>query len=243
MAAELAAAEKLVTEPVVGTGIRRPKLDGPALIRGQGLRRDLGEGRALTLPDFLLSAGQSLAIVGPSGSGKSTLLALLAGLVAPSAGELTVAGRRLDNATADGWRARLAFVPQSPHFSHASLRTNLRRFAPYAGDDALRAALEAASATRIEARLPRGFDTRLGETGHGVSGGEARRLTIARVLASDADVILADEPTADLDVDTARAVTDALMALKAEGRSLIVATHDLELAARMDSRIDLGSPR
>lgn len=240
VAVELEAAEKLVIEPVVGTGNRRPKLDGPASISSHGLRRDLGDGRTLTLPDFRLPPGQSLAITGPSGSGKSTLLALLAGLVAPSSGELTVAGRRLDDATADGWRARLAFVPQNPHFSHASLRTNLRRFAPDAEDDALRAALNAASANWIEARLPRGLDTRLGETGHGVSGGEARRLTIARVLASDADVILADEPTADLDADTARAVTDALMALKAEGRSLIVATHDLELAARMDVRIDLG---
>jgi ATP-binding cassette, subfamily C, bacterial CydD len=242
VADELKAGEKSPHEPVVGSGHRASRLDGPASIRCDGVSRELSDGSALSIPDFILLPGQSLAITGPSGSGKSTLLALIAGLVAPSSGGLTVAGRLLEDENADGWRARLAFIPQTPHFSHESLRTNLRRFAPDADDARLLDALRAASADWIEARLPRGLDTRLGETGHGVSGGEARRLTIARVLSSDADVILADEPTADLDAETARAVTEALMALKARGKSLIVATHDLELAEHMDLRIDLRRP-
>lgn len=83
--------------------------------------------------------------------------------------------------------------------------------------------------------------TRLGETGAGLSGGEARRMTLARAILSAPDLILADEPTADLDSATATLVTDGLLAEAARGATLIIATHDPALAARMDRVIDLGA--
>lgn len=89
-------------------------------------------------------------------------------------------------------------------------------------------------------RLPYGLRTRLGETGGGVSGGEARRLMIARAILSGRELILADEPTADLDPDTAAMIIRALMHLKENGHSVIVATHDPDLAALMDRRVEVG---
>jgi ATP-binding cassette subfamily C protein CydD len=100
-------------------------------------------------------------------------------------------------------------------------------------------ALALAEASGIVERLSDGLETRLGEAGGGVSGGEARRLMIARAVLSGRELILADEPTADLDPDTAALVVRALTRLKADGHSLIVATHDPVLAAAMDRAVEL----
>jgi ATP-binding cassette subfamily C protein CydD len=104
----------------------------------------------------------------------------------------------------------------------------------------LAAALDMAAVAQVVRDMPQGLGTRLGETGAGLSGGEARRLTLARAIFAGPDLILADEPTADLDPATALAVTEGLLAEAARGATLIVATHDITLAARMDRVIDLG---
>ena len=220
--------------PLLGRGAAAARLSGRAEIVATGLRVHLGH-RVLALPDVRLAAGETLALLGPSGSGKTTLLRLLAGMLRPDAGHITVAGQALNDQTADGWRARLGWMPQQPHFLNASLRHNLGfgRF----GD--LAPALAAVSMQDVVAALPQGLSTRLGEGGGGLSGGEARRLTLARALHAKPDVLMADEPTADLDALTAEAVTAGLMALADSGCSLIIATHDEALANRMDRVIRL----
>jgi len=220
--------------PLLGSGGAVDRLAGAPTIRTRGLMVD--HGTPLRFADITLAPGDSLAITGPSGSGKTTLLALLAGLSAPDAGQIEVAGQRLDNATADAWRARLAWMPQGVHFLSGSLRHNL---APGAPAGALADALSRARAQAVVQRLPRGLETRLGELGAGVSGGEARRLMLARAIHAAPDVLIADEPTADLDPETAQEVTEQLLALSRKGVTLIVATHDLRLAARMDQRLEL----
>ena len=161
----------------------------------------------------------------------------MAGLTLPDHGEVRVAGQPLSTANADAWRARLGWMPQAPHFLTGSLRANLTL--GRTGD--LVHALATAAAGDVVGRLPRGLNTRLGETGAGLSGGEARRMTLARAILSVPDLILADEPTADLDSATATLVIDGLLAEAARGATLIIATHDPVLAARMDRVIDLGA--
>ena len=241
---ELDALDERPVLPLPGGSAPAPALAGPAHIRAKGLAVQLPE-RRLTFPDLDIAPGARVALMGPSGSGKSTLLALLAGLRGPDGGQIEVAGQPLDDRSAAAWRARIGWLPQEVHFLNRSLLGNLT-LSQDAGDvDPARvtAALRNARAEAIVARLPRGLHTRLGETGMGVSGGEARRLLIARLWLTEADVILADEPTADLDAETARAVTEGLLALAQDGRSLIVATHDAGLAARMDTilRLPAGS--
>ncbi len=190
--------------------------------------------RRLVLPDGVLHPGEAVALSGPSGSGKTTWLLALAGLVAVP-GDIRLGDLLLSPATADALRASMALIPQHPRFPDLPLEDWLGP-----ADPVLRqAALRAARAGEVVAALPRGLATRLGETGGGVSGGEARRLMVARALLARPAILLADEPTADLDPASAAAVTDALLALRAQGTALLVATHDEALMARMDRVIRL----
>ncbi len=237
VAQEYADWTKVESPELLGVGAQAQKLQGPAEIAIKGLCLAQPGGRSIRYPDFTLQAGGSLALTGPSGVGKTTLLRALAGLVKAKEGQITVAGTALDAESADGWRARLGWMPQSPHFLGASLWQNIAL--GRSGD--LAGALALAQADELIPGLPHGLQTRLGETGNGLSGGEARRFTLARAVFAGPDVVLADEPTADLDAETASAVTDGLMALAKAGCTLIVATHDPAVAARMDRVIALES--
>ena len=232
VAKELSEWEAGETASLLGAGGPATALSGPATITLKGCT--LPDGR--TLPDMTIQEGETVALVGPSGAGKTTALRLMAGLLTPTSGTVNVAGSPLSQQTADGWRARIGWMPQAPHFLNASLRQNLTL--GRGGDP--KAALNKAAVTDVVAALPKGLNTRLGETGGGLSGGEARRFTLARAIHSNPDVILADEPTADLDTATAQTVTDGLLAQAKLGATLIVATHDNTLAARMDRIIKIG---
>ncbi|WP_238368433.1 ATP-binding cassette domain-containing protein [Mesobacterium pallidum] len=212
--------------PILGRGARgRRGAGAPSLVLCGGVAR------GIALPGITLSAGQSLAVTGPSGAGKSTLLDVLAGLLPLERGTLAVDGAALDHTTADGWRARLAFVPQVVHVPDVTLGAYLDPLAT--GVDPAEA-LAKAEAGGIVAALRDGLGTRLGETGAGVSGGEARRLALARAFVAGADVILADEPTADLDTDTGAKVIAALRRAQKDGAIVIAATHDPALIVALD---------
>ncbi|MCB9957955.1 MAG: thiol reductant ABC exporter subunit CydD [Rhodospirillaceae bacterium] len=223
---------------ILGKGAGDVPSAGAPAIRLEDVSFAYAEGRpVLDGVDLEIRPGSRVAITGPSGAGKSTLLGLIAGFLGPGAGRIEAAGRPLDAASADGWRARIAWIGQRPHFVAGSLRANLALYGAAPAGEGLERALKVADAAGVVAAAPRGLATAIGETGHGVSGGEARRLALARAaLAPGRDVVLADEPTAELDAETAAVVSDGLMDLAA-GRTLIVATHDEALAARMDVRL------
>ncbi|RKQ72843.1 thiol reductant ABC exporter subunit CydD [Oceanibaculum indicum] len=224
---------------LLGEGAAAAPLTGPAHIRLINVRFGYdGIRPVLAGLDLDIPSGEKLALVGPSGSGKSTILALIAGLLRADAGSVEVAGQALTDETADGWRTRLAWVGQRPYFLHGSLRRNLTLGHPDRSPVEIADALHLASAGAVVARLPRGDATLLGEAGQGISGGEGQRLAVARAALRGADIILADEPTAHLDAETAEAVVEGLFRL-AEGRTLIIATHDEALAARCDRIVRL----
>ncbi|SHE87856.1 ATP-binding cassette, subfamily C, CydD [Litoreibacter ascidiaceicola] len=227
---ELDAVERVA---FLGAARATAPLSGPISLELCGAAVAYSE-RILPLPNFKLNAGESVALVGPSGAGKSTTLEAIAGLVPLALGHITVCGETLDEDKADAWRARIALIPQKPHFSDQRLRHWLD---PDADEADLWGALTLAEADRIVARLPDGLDTHLGETGGGVSGGEARRLMVARAVLSGRELILADEPTADLDPETAALVIASLKRLKDAGHSLIVATHDPAVFGAMDATV------
>ena len=164
-------------------------------------------------------------------------MAAIAGLVPLASGDIEVNGRSLNEKTADAWRARLALVPQRPHFPDETLQEWLD---PRGTGVDPTSALQMAAALDIVARLPDGLETRLGESGGGVSGGEARRLLLARAIMTGASLLLADEPTADLDADTANIIIRSLRSFQDAGGTVIVATHDPRLATAMDHRIEVA---
>ncbi|MBI1265334.1 MAG: thiol reductant ABC exporter subunit CydD [Alphaproteobacteria bacterium] len=169
---------------------------------------------------FTAPAGEITALWGPSGVGKSTALKLLMGYAPLTNGELRLDDRALTAplAGAAGW------VGQRARLFHGSVRENIALFDPGMPGAAILAAAEAAGVMEFAASLPDGLDTRLGEQGAGVSGGQAQRIALARALAADRKLILLDEPTAHLDGDSEQRFVEALRAA-ARGRTVIIATH------------------
>lgn len=207
----------------------------------QNLRFRYDSGSAPVLDGFHLSVarGEHIALLGPSGSGKSTLLALIAGLAPVEAGRILIDGQVLDAGSAASRRRRMGWIGQRPHLFAGRLVGNVALNRPDLGLARIATALDLARLDDVAAH--RG-NAPIGEGGSGLSGGEALRLALARACADpDVGLILADEPTAHLDTRTAAEITEGLLSL-AEGRTLIVATHDPALAAQMDRVVRLGAP-
>ena len=217
------------------------------MIHVAGLRKTFPSpgGETLTVLEdlsFGLRPGSSLAIQGPSGSGKSTLLAILAGLERPSAGTVTVAGRRVDAMTErelSAFRARtMGFIFQSFHLlQHFSALQNVVIGAEIAGIpapmDRARKALE-----RV------GLGDRTGHLPGQLSGGECQRVAIARATVTRPALLLCDEPTGSLDPRNADRVFELIMDLHRElGTTLVLVTHDPHLAPSMESRLRLERGR
>ncbi|NUT36127.1 MAG: ABC transporter ATP-binding protein [Hamadaea sp.] len=195
---------------------------------------------ALRGVSFTVERGDYVAIVGPSGSGKSTLMHLLGGLDRPSAGALRIDGRDVAELTpADLAHLRnevIGFVFQSFHLlARTTAVDNVALPLVYRGLSA-RERRERARATLVKVGLEHRMDHRPNQ----LSGGEQQRVAIARALVTDPTVLLADEPTGNLDTATGRAVLELLERLNAEsGAALVMVTHDREVAARARRQIQM----
>ncbi len=203
--------------------------EGPVGVAVRGLRfAHGGEPACFDGFDLHVAPGEHVALVGASGAGKSTLLALLAGLAAPQQGTIVIGGVPMSPHSAASLRARIAWMGQRPHVFAGPVQANVAL--GRAGAVQVEAAMRFAALDEVAQAHP---GTALGEGGVGLSGGEAVRLALARMAVQpQAGLLLVDEPTAHLDIDTAQRVIDALLTL-ARGRTLIVATHDPRLAARI----------
>lgn len=193
-------------------------------------------GRELPLlheTDLALAPGESVALMGDSGIGKSSLLETLAGLRPAAQGRILLDGAELPDWDATGLRRRVALIGQHPYLQPESIASNLRLAAPQASEAELLAAASQAGMDDFLAELPQGLETRLGQRGYGLSGGQAQRVALARLFLRDPGLILLDEPTAHLDALNRDRVVDAILAF-ASGRTLLLATHDIAVARRMD---------
>lgn len=183
--------------------------------------------------DVTVPRGTWLGVRGVSGGGKSTLLHLLAGFLTPTRGQVLLFGHP-PSAVAIGWLSQTPFVLQG------SWADNLRWAAPDASDDALWHVLERLGLDHVVAQRGEGLAAPLSDTGMGLSGGQLRRLALARLLLADYPVVILDEPTTGLDPESAVYVQRALAQLKTSGTTVVVASHDEQLLKLADQHVDLG---
>lgn len=196
-------------------------------VRHAGMSEPVLDGLDLDLP-----AGARVAITGVSGSGKSTLVNVLTRLLPCEAGQVSLDGRPIEVYAGDAVRAKMAVVEQRTQLFSASLRENLCIAAPDASEGAMRDALRIAQLMPFVETLGDGLDTWLGESGVQLSGGEARRVAIARAVLADRPILLLDEPTEGLDADTAAALMQALGDWS-HGRSVLLISHRLGAVSRL----------
>lgn len=189
-----------------------------------------------------IQANSITALVGASGSGKSTLARLLLGLAQPESGQITVNSIDLAQLDQTAWRSRLAWVPQQPFFFSATIRENLLLGRPNVDQHTIQQALAAAALTDVIKALPEGLATRLGDRGAGLSGGELRRLALARVFLRDAGLVVLDEPTAGLDAENEQLVLNAVEQLAA-GRTVLIISHREATISRCQQIVVLAAGR
>ena len=200
------------------------------------------DGLVLDGVDLELHRGETVALVGPSGSGKSTIASIVLGLADPTDGRVLVGGteRAADDLAA--WRRSVAWVPQRATIFSGTVADNIRLGDAHADDAAVRAAARLAGADAFVDALPDGYETRVGDGGRPLSAGEAQRIALARAFVRDAELVVLDEPTANLDPANAEAIGGVLQQLSV-GRTVLVIAHRPELAQRADRIVRLANGR
>ena len=209
------------------------RADGVGYLHGEGL----GLGRAT----FELTHGQWLGVSGASGGGKTTLLDIVAGLLAPQHGQVTVDGQPLTGAHLARWRAALAYVGQDGSVFDDSVRGNLLAEGAVADDELLWSVLQRVGLDKRVRAFRGGLDERIGDRGSQLSGGERQRLAIARALLRRPSLLILDEATSALDPETEASVLAALRALEPRPAAILVAHRPSSLAhCDVRARIDAG---
>jgi subfamily B ATP-binding cassette protein HlyB/CyaB len=186
-----------------------------------------------------LRPGQLTALMGPSGSGKSTLTKLLLGFYPPSEGQVLIDGRDLRNLSANELRAAFGVVPQETVLFAGTIYENLVMANPHAGFQDVMEACHKAEIHDVIERLPHGYQTMLGEHGVGLSGGQTQRIAIARALLKRPSVLIFDEATSNLDVETSEHLARTINQLKGSTTILFI-THHVPRGLAVDAIVRLG---
>jgi len=192
------------------------------------------EGAALTAVTLKIEPGKSYGAVGPSGAGKSTLIDLIAGLLEPTDGVVSVDGHPLEIDSNRAWRRRFSYVSQRPFLLDASMRENIV-FGTTAkvDEERLTWSIALARLEKVVDRLPKGLSSRLGEQANLLSGGERQRVAIARALYRGADILVLDEATSSLDTLVEREIAESIKELRGVVTTIIV-SHRLGLVRGCD---------
>jgi ABC-2 type transport system ATP-binding protein len=195
------------------------------------LTRRFGQRVAVEEATFDVERGEIFALLGPNGAGKTTTLRLLAGLIEPSAGEVHLAGHRVERGNADRLRARVGFLTEAPGlWDRLTLRENLLTYARLHGLANPRGAVERSLITF-------GLADRAEEPAALLSKGLKQRVAIARTLLHDPDIVLLDEPTSGLDPESARDVRELILTLRREQHAVVLSTHNLDEVERIATRV------
>ncbi len=180
-----------------------------------------------------IKAGERVGLVGHSGSGKTTFVKLIQRLYDVTGGRITIDGQNVADATQQSLRAQIAIVPQEPILFHRTLAENIGYGRPGASQEEIERAARLANAHDFIARLPKGYQTLVGERGVKLSGGERQRIALARAFLVDAPILILDEATSSLDSESEQLIQAAVERLL-KGRTAIVIAHRLSTVRSLD---------
>ena len=221
-----------------------PLPDGPIEFRAVTYRHGEGDAaeRGVSALDLVIEPAECVGMTGASGAGKTTFADLLAGLLTPQEGGISIGGVPLTAAALDAWRAGIAYVAQDAFLFHDSVRRNLAWMAPEASEEAMWRALEIAGAADLVRRMDTGLETVVGERGTLVSGGERQCLALARAVLRAPRVLILDEATSAIDASGERAILQRLRALDPRPTIVLIA-HRAESLALCDRVLTLEDGR
>ncbi|QEC49836.1 thiol reductant ABC exporter subunit CydC [Baekduia soli] len=237
--------EEIVDAPVPVTDPADPAAlpdEGELVAEAVGARFEGAARPALAAVDLRLAPGRAVALVGASGSGKTTLAELLVRFRDPDAGRVALGGTDVRALRQDDLRRTVLLAAQDARLFTTTIRENLLLAHREATDGDLLAALSAVGLGDFVARLPEGLDTHVGQDGSQLSGGQRRRLLVARALVSDARLLILDEPAAHLDPPAARALHERLLA-ESSRRGVLVIAHGVAGLERCDEIVVLHEGR
>jgi PrtD family type I secretion system ABC transporter len=196
----------------------------------------------VTAINMALRAGEALGIIGPSAAGKSTLARLLVGVWLPTAGKVRVDGIDISAWSHADLGPHIGYVPQDVELLAGTVRENIARYGE-AADEQIIAAAQAANAHELIIRLPKGYDTEIGEGGSLLSGGQKQRIALARAMFGDPKYIVLDEPNSNLDAEGEAAILTALAAAKGRGATIIIIAHRPSLFSFVDKLLVMRDGR
>jgi len=229
-------------DPVVAPSTGKVELGKISTIelKGVSLRYPQAENLAVSGVNATLNAGEHIVVEGPSGAGKSTIAFAIAGFLHPVAGLVLINGKPLDDYSEASLRAKIGYLEQNPSIFDANLRQNLLIAKPDATDRQLWNVVKRVGLAETFAARE-GMDTQLGERGNRISGGEAQRIALARALLAEFQVLIFDEPTANVDTGNAEELWNDLLAITSDdpNRISIFITHQGEFTAGIEKRISL----
>ena len=193
-----------------------------------------------SMSEFNLSfkGKKKIGIIGESGAGKSTLIDVLGGFLEPASGEIKVNGESRSHLQSDSWQKQLLYIPQHPYIFDDTLLNNIRFYHPDASHEETARAAASAGLSDLIRNLPGGLDGRIGEGGRALSGGQAQRVALARAFLWNRPILLLDEPTAHLDIETEYEIKETMKDLF-ENKLVFLATHRLHWMLEMDEIIVL----
>jgi PrtD family type I secretion system ABC transporter len=216
--------ELLSANPPHETGLSLPRPDGHLSVEALTFVPPLSNKPILRGVSFAIEPGEVLGIIGPSGAGKSTLARHIVGVLSPSAGAV-----RLDGSDVSVWARttlgqHLGYLPQDIELFADTIAANISRFQDGEDREAILAA-QMAGVHEMILRLPKGYDTQVGEGGAILSGGYRQRIGLARAVYGDPSLIVLDEPSSNLDAEGDAALTDCIVQLKKRGTTVVIISH------------------
>ena len=211
-------------------------MDTTSTLSVQNLTKQTDTDDKLILEDitFEVNGFQKIGIIGASGAGKSTLIDILSGFSSIKDGSISINETKLDSFSNINWQKQISYIPQHPYIFAGTIADNIRLYAPSATEEEMEDAISVTGLTELVSQLPNGLNERIGQGGRVLSGGEEQRIALTRSLLVNRPIMLFDEPTAHLDIETEHDIKRLILPLMTN-KLVFFATHRLHWMREMDT--------